>query len=125
MKPQLTEARARFLAVVLGIAAWASAAIAQDVVAGNLNTQVKPDQDFFEYANGGWLKRNPIPASEPAWGIGNVVREQLYLSLRKINEEAAKDAKAEGDRRHIGDCWAAAMDEDLAERVGLTPLLAE
>ena len=47
------------------------------------------------------------------------------MSLRKINEESAKDASADGDRKKIGDYWTAAMDEALAERVGITPLKEE
>ena len=128
MKRQLTAARGRIFGAVLGFAAaccLGGAATAQDVVGGNLNPLVKPDQDFFEYACGGWLKRNPIPASESNWGIGSAVREQLYVSLRKINEESAKDASADGDRKKIGDYWTAAMDEALAERVGITPLKDE
>ena len=60
-----------------------------DFLVANMNRSVDPGVDFFEYANGGWLQRNPIPASESNWGIGNVVREQLYLNLRKINEQSA------------------------------------
>ncbi|HEY5393581.1 MAG TPA: hypothetical protein VIJ57_15765, partial [Hanamia sp.] len=45
---------------------------AADILASHLDTTVKPSDDFFEYANGGWLKKNPIPASESGWGIGNI-----------------------------------------------------
>jgi predicted metalloendopeptidase len=85
-----------------------------------------PGDDFFRYANGGWLDRNPIPVAESAWGIGSVVREQLYVKLRKINEEAASIPGPAGeDRRKIGDFWTAAMDEAGAERLGFGPLSAE
>ena len=55
-----------------------------------MDTSVNPGDDFFAYANGGWLKSNPIPASEAAWGSGNLVREELYVQLRTINENAAQ-----------------------------------
>ena len=42
----------------------------KDFLASDLNTAVDPGKDFFEYANGGWIARNPIPASEAGWGIG-------------------------------------------------------
>src|SRR6266511_3162530 len=77
-----------------------------DFLGANMNPSVDPGVDFFEYANGGWLKRNPIPASESNWGIGKVVREQLYLNLRKINEQSASGENPAGsDRQKIGDFW--------------------
>lgn len=97
-----------------------------DFLASHMDTSVDPGVDFFEYANGGWLKANPIPASESAWGIGNAVGEQLYASLRRINEDAAKAPQAPGsDLQKIGDFWATAMDTALADRLGATPLDGE
>ena len=79
-----------------------------------------PEKDFFDYANGGWLARNPIPPSESGWGIGNLVDEELYVKLRAINEQAAKShAPAGSDQQQIGDFWTAAMDEARADALGL------
>src|SRR5690348_16650771 len=95
----------------------------QDFLRANLDTTVSPGDDFFQYANGGWLKRNPIPASESHWGIGNVVNEQLRTSLRKINEDAAASSAPQGsDQQKIGDFWTTAMDTAKAERLGAHPL---
>src|SRR6478752_10110791 len=75
----------------------------QDFLAANMDPSVNPGQDFFTYANGGWLKRNPIPNTESSWGIGNVVREQLYTNLRSINEQSAASPGAPGsDAQKIG-----------------------
>jgi len=77
-----------------------------DFLAANLDTTISPAVDFFQYANGGWLRRHPIPASEAAWGIGNEVREQLYVNLRQINEQSAATTGAPGtDAQKIGDFW--------------------
>jgi putative endopeptidase len=104
----------------------ASAGEPVDFLASHLDTSVDPGVDFFEYANGGWLKAHPIPASESAWGIGNAVNEQLYASLRKINEDAAAAGAEPGsDQQKIGDFWATAMDVALADRLGATPLQAQ
>ncbi|MEP6613079.1 MAG: M13 family peptidase, partial [Mucilaginibacter sp.] len=54
-----------------------------DIIFKNMDTTVKPGDDFFKYANGAWLKKNPIPAAYPAWGIGNVVNEELRDRLKK------------------------------------------
>ncbi len=97
-----------------------------DLIQANLDPSMNPGQDFFQYANGGWLKRNPIPNTEAAWGIGNVVREQLYLNLRSINEQsAAASAPPGSDQQKIGDFWATAMDTAKAEQLGIHPLDGE
>jgi len=43
----------------------------------NIDTSVKPGDNFFLYANGQWIKNNPIPADESGWGIGNLVQEDI------------------------------------------------
>ena len=98
----------------------------QDFLAANMDVSADPGKDFFSYANGGWLKRNPIPASEASWGIGDLVREELYGRLRKINEDAAKAGAPTGtDQQKIGDFWIAAIDESRADKLGLAPLKNE
>ena len=95
-----------------------------DILVANLDTSKNPGDDFFSYANGGWIKRNPIPASESSWGIGSLVRNELNARLRAISEAAARNTTApQGtDDQKIGDFWTTAMDESKADRLGLTPL---
>ncbi|HEV2355283.1 MAG TPA: hypothetical protein VGR89_13630, partial [Puia sp.] len=69
----------------------ASQAPAPDFLAQDIDSAVSPGTDFFEYANSGWIKRTPIPASESGWGVGNMVEEDIYQRLRKISEKAAKN----------------------------------
>jgi putative endopeptidase len=98
----------------------------RDFLQANIDPSVNPGQDFFTYANGGWLKRNPIPNTESSWGIGNVVREQLYLNIRSINEHSAAASSAPGtDQQKIGDFWATAMDTAKADQLGIHPLDGE
>ena len=49
----------------------------QDFLTMNIDTSVKPGDNFFLYANGQWIKNNPIPADESGWGIGNLVQEDI------------------------------------------------
>lgn len=101
-------------------------ALAEDLLRRNMDVSVHPGDDFFAYANAGWLRRNPIPDSESRWGIAEVVREELYTRLRAINERAAASANAPGsEQRRIGDFWMTAMDAAKADRLGLSPLRAE
>jgi len=53
-----------------------------DFLTANIDTSVHPGDDLFRYANGAWFTRNPIPASQSAWGVADAVREQLYTTLR-------------------------------------------
>jgi putative endopeptidase len=94
-----------------------------DVLAINMDTTIKPTEDFFMYANGGWIKNNAIPAEQSSWGIGNLVIEENYKRLRDISEKATKDNAAKGSSgQKIGDFWATAMDSTKTEQVGLKPL---
>ena len=61
----------------------------KDFLADNLDTTVSPSQDFFQYANGGWIKRNPIPGDQAGWGIGNLVIEENLKRFKELNEKAA------------------------------------
>jgi putative endopeptidase len=91
-----------------------------------MNRTVDAGQDFFEYANGTWLAQNPIPATEGLWGVGSLVQEQLYASLRAINEHAASTAAPAGsDLQKIADFWTTAMDTARANTLGTRPLERE
>ena len=97
-----------------------------DVIFKNLDTSVKPGDDFFRYANGRWLKKNPIPPAYSSWGIGNVVEEELRDRLKKINVDAlSAKAKKGSNTQKIGNFYFSGMDTVNIEREGLDPLKAE
>ncbi len=97
-----------------------------DFLAANLDTTVSPSEDFFQYANGGWIKNNAIPASESSWGVGYMVQEDIYARLKKINDDAAKEKASAGSvSQKIGDFWYSGMDSASAEKNGLQPLQAD
>lgn len=94
-----------------------------DILAYNIDSTVKPGDDFFLYANGNWIKKNPIPGSESGWGIGNLVMEENYSRLKKINEDAVAAKAAEGTiTQKIGDFWTSAMDSAAIDKAGLSPV---
>ena len=98
---------------------------ANDPIYKNLDTTVKPGDDFFRYANGSWLKKNPIPNDETRWGIGSLVQEELYSRLRHINEEALKKGAKSGVDQQIADFWYSGMDTVSIEKNGVEPLRGE
>src|ERR1051325_9457122 len=95
---------------------------AEHYLAQFIDTTVNPRDDFFHYSVGKWLKAHPIPASERAWGIYNVVQEETYNRLRGISEDAGKSNPAAGtNAQKIGDFWAALMDTATTAKLGFTP----
>ena len=83
--------------------------------------------NFYEYAVGGWLKKNPVPPEYSSWGAFHEVDERNREALRKILEQAAADAgeAAGSEPRKLGDFYAACMDEAAIESQGIAPLRGE
>ena len=94
-----------------------------DVVAANVDTTVNPSDDFFQFANGGWIKSNPIPEEQSTWGIGNLVMEENMKRLKSISENAASASSKQGSADQlIGDFWHTGMDSASIEKQGLKAL---
>ena len=100
---------------------------ARDVLIENMDTTVNPAVDFFSYANGGWIKKNPIPASERRWGIANLVQNETYDRMEKLSEEAAANSKAApgSNEQKIGDFFASGLDSVNIEKKGISALQHE
>jgi putative endopeptidase len=92
-----------------------------------LDKTCKPCEDFFNYANGEWLKKNPVPAAYPSWGRFNELAERNREQLRGILEGAAADSKAASgsNAQKIGDFYASCMDEKQINAAGAKPLEPE
>jgi putative endopeptidase len=92
----------------------------------NMDTSVSPAEDFFQYANGGWLKNNPIPPEESRWGSFNELVEKNTSALREVAEKAAKaTGNREPEVQKVGDYYASGMDEKAIEAAGAKPLADE
>ena len=94
-----------------------------DVLAADIDSSVNPADDFFSYANGKWIKNNPIPADQSGWGLFQVIPEETLQRLKNINDEAAKTSHTNGTaEQKIGDFWKAANDSAKIEQLGIAPL---
>jgi len=93
----------------------------------DMNLAVKPGVDFFEYANGTWMKNTPIPADKSRYGAFDILAESANEAVHNLLEEAAKtENAAEGSNlKKIQDFYATAMDVEKINEIGLKPLQPE
>jgi putative endopeptidase len=90
----------------------------------NIDTGCAPCQDFFQYANGGWIERSEIPGDLPRWGSFNELQEQNFAALQGVLTEAARNASAtrDPDTRKLGTFYGTCMDSSAVEGAGISPL---
>ncbi|MGZ3460465.1 MAG: peptidase M13, partial [Archangium sp.] len=90
----------------------------------NFDTQVRPQDDFFRYVNGTWMKSTQMPADKARYGAFIELRDKSEAALRSIIEEAsaAQDKKAGSDSQKVGDLYQSFMDTARIQSLGLEPL---
>ena len=94
----------------------------------NMDTSAKPQDDFFMYANGSWIKNTEIPPEYSRWGSFNQLIEHNNDALHEIAEKAANthvDPKLAPETQKVGDYYASGMDEKTIEAMRTKPLAEE
>lgn len=91
----------------------------------NMDTTVLPGDDFFRYANGGWINKTSIPKDQTSWGSFSEVQARIEQSLLTLITEAASDERFPqgSDQRKVTDFYLLGMDSLLAEKVGIKPIV--
>lgn len=92
----------------------------------NFDTSVRPQDDFYRFANGGWLDRTPIPADRSSFGSFDALRERSEAAVRALLEEAAAGSHAPGsDLQKVADFYGSHLDLERIDALGLAPVRAE
>jgi predicted metalloendopeptidase len=92
-----------------------------------IDASVRPQDDFFTYLNGKWLKTTEIPGDNASWGTFMQLRDNAQAQLRGIIEadQADPHKKAGTDIQKVGDLYASFMNEKKLEALGTKPLAGE
>jgi putative endopeptidase len=93
---------------------------------GNVDSTVRPQDDFFKFVNGGWLNRTSIPADQGRWGTFDELRDANNDVLLRVLKNAAENTGLypEGsDQRKAADFYSIGMDSMLVERAGFQPIM--
>jgi putative endopeptidase len=97
-----------------------------DPIVSHRDTTIVAGDDFFSYANGGWIKSNPIPASEKSNGIFQIIQDTINNQIKSICEKAAdEEHKVGSNKQKIGDFYRSGMDSVAIDQVGIKALQHE
>ncbi|HEX6895682.1 MAG TPA: M13 family metallopeptidase, partial [Bryobacteraceae bacterium] len=92
----------------------------------NMDKTANPCVNFYQYACGTWMAKNPIPPDESRWGSSSQLAERNRTILRNILEKASvNDPKRSADDQKIGDFYSSCMDEAGIDKQGLAPLKSD
>ncbi|MFA6923686.1 MAG: M13 family metallopeptidase [Bacteroidales bacterium] len=134
MKPIKTNPALKTLVFIIAVSLYLSCSTnkkeemkAKAIDSKNMDLSVKPSENFFQYANGGWLKNNPVPANYGRYGSFDILQEDNLKKLKKIFDEASKKAKEfnKGDIYKIGAFYNTGMDTIKINKDGINPLKEE
>jgi putative endopeptidase len=99
-----------------------AAALVSGIDTEGMNTAVRPQDDFYEYANGTWLASTEIPADEIGWGSYMTLSKQSLQQSRAILDELLESSESGSDAEKLSDFYRAWMDDKRVAELGATPL---
>ncbi|HEU4560649.1 MAG TPA: M13 family metallopeptidase [Longimicrobium sp.] len=119
----------RGVALAAAVAAGAAAPLTAQVKALGIDTtgfdrSVRPQDDFYRFVNGGWMRTAQIPADRSSTGTATVLVDRSEAIIHQILTEAMADRNAApgSDTQKLGDLFASFMDSAAVEAAGVTPL---
>ncbi|MDO7086346.1 M13 family metallopeptidase [Pseudocolwellia sp. AS88] len=95
------------------------------ITKANIDNTVRPQDNFYQYVNGGWIKRSEIPGDKTAIGSFYDLRDDADNSVKAIIEDLAKQKNlvAGSDEQKVADLFNSFMDMEKRNAAGITPLL--
>ena len=92
----------------------------------NMDTLVKPGDDFMAYVNGTWIRNTEIPSDKSSYGSFYMLYEESQENVKKIIEESSEGTFPEGsDEQKVGDLYSSYMDMEKRNALGVSPLNEE
>ena len=129
MENRMTNSQKSLVALVLLLAMSLASVFGQNrgYNPANMDKNTSACTDFYQYANGTWLKNTEIPAAYSSWGAFDILAENNRKTLHDILEEASKKTNVTkgSNEQKIGDYYASCLDEAKREAEGMKPLVPE
>lgn len=113
-------------AVILVVSCAKKEELTSGIFLKNLDTKVKPGDNFADYVSGSWLKTIKIPADKASYGAFDLLYDQSQKDVKTIIEEAAKATNVAGsNEQKIGDCYSSFMNRKDRDAKGIAPVQDE
>src|SRR6218665_897209 len=88
-----------------------------------MDKTVRPQDDFFQFANGTWCKENPVPNSESRWGSFNELDKRNKTVIKGLLADAQKDNGVKGsDNQLVGDYYSSYTNMEKRNELGTKPI---
>ena len=121
---KLTKILTMMALIAMSMGVSAQEPLRSGINLGDLNTTVRPADDFYEYACGGWMKNNPLPAAYSRYGSFDRLAEDNNKRINGILSELLTNTYEQGStEQKLSDLYKLAMDSTRRQQEGIQPVM--